>query len=755
MRMRMPIFLKNLRIEHKLFLSYSLVFSIALLICSIALYSFVRKTIEANIENELKNTTTMILHMVKSSATASLKGYLHAASEKSRQIVLHYHQKQLAGELTELEAKRKAEEILLSQSIGISGYIYCLNSEGVVLVHPQAAMVNVDLSEHAFVQEQINTKEGYIEYEWRNPGASLVRPKALYMTHFAPWDWIISASSYLDEFASFVSVDNFRDSILDIRFGRSGYSFVLDKEGVAVIHPKLRQVNLLQSEDLPAHTVRQILDQKSGKLLYAWQNPGESNPREKLVIFEYLPEFDWVVASSSYLEEFYAPLKTIRNMILATVTSTLMVLLPISYAISISLLKPAQELMSKFNQVTTAKDFSVRMERRQTGDELGQMAAYFNSFMDQLESYSNNLQEQIREHLKTKEALQESEKRYRSVMEAAPLPMVVYNMVGEVMYLNPAFTHVFGWTLAESIGRKMDHFVPADRWKETRGMIDWMLSGKKISGVETHRINKAGQIVQVSISGATIQQRSGKFLGFVSILQDITDARRLEKEVLDIGDRERQRIGQNLHDDLCAHLIGVESLSQVLGNKLTDQTNEASVLAQRIVPLIHEAIYKARALARGLCPVHLISSGIHSALVEMARTVRDLSNVACTFTGDESILFDDNALAMHFYYIAQEAVQNAIKHAEASHINIEMSRTPTTIYLRITDDGIGMQDTPSSKGMGLQIMRYRARMIGAALKIESVPGKGSEIFLSMSTDTIEASHSVNIIPSGPWIANYI
>jgi PAS domain S-box-containing protein len=744
-------YLRNLRIDQKLFLSYALVFSMALLICSIALYSFVRRTIETNIESELKNTTAMILSMVKTSATASVKNYLRATSEKSRQIALHYYSKQLAGELTEAQAKEQAAEILLSQSIGISGYIYCLSSEGIVLVHPEQAMMNVDVSEHAFVQEQIKSREGYIEYEWRNPGEPLVRPKALYMAYFDPWDWIISASSYRNEFTSFVSVENFRDSILDVTFGLSGYSFVVDKDGVAVIHPKLRHVNLLQSKDLSARTVEEILARKNGKLFYNWQNPGEQNPRRKLVIFEYLPEFEWVVASSSYLDEFYAPLKTIRTVILATVTCTLMLLLPISYAISLSLLKPAQELIAKFNHVTTKNDFSVRMDR-QAGDELGQLAVYFNSFMDQLENYSNDLQEQIREHLKTKEALQESEERYRSVMEAAPDPMVVYNMVGEVMYFNPAFTNVFGWTLRESIGKKMD-FVPPDKKEETRRLIEWMAAGNNVSDVQTQRYTKAGQIIQVSASGATFRQKDGKFLGIVSILRDITEARRLEKEVLDIGDRERQKIGQDLHDDLCAHLIGVESLSQVLQNKLAGTPHEAAALAQRIVPLINEAIYKARALARGLCPVHLISNGIHSALSEMARNVRELSKVPCTFKGDESILFDDHTLAMHFYYIAQEAVQNAIKHAEARQIRIEMSRTTTSILLKIADDGKGIGDKRHSRGMGLQIMRYRARMIGAALKIKS-SRQGTDISLTLSADTIKAAPAAQI-PYGAWIAEHI
>jgi PAS domain S-box-containing protein len=747
-------YLRNLRIGQKLFISYSLVFSVALLICSVALYSYVRGTIEENIESELKNTTAMIHNMVKSAATASIKNYLRATSEKNRQIVLHYYQKQVAGELTEEQAKQRAAAILLSQSIGISGYLYCLDSQGVVKVHPESDMRNVDVSDYAFVREQIKTKEGYIEYEWRNPGESSVRPKALYMTYFEPWDWIVSASSYRNEFTSFVSVENFRESILDISFGKSGYSFVVDKYGTAVIHPRLRSVNLLESQDLPSHSIEQMLEQKSGKLVYTGSVSGEETARKKLVIFEYVPEFEWVVASCSYLEEFFAPLQTIRTMILAIATLTLMLLLPISYAISVSLLKPVQELIAKFNHVTTQSDFSVRMDR-QSGDELGQLAVYFNSFMDQLESYSNHLQEQIREHLKTKEALQESEERYRSVMEAAPDPMVVYNMVGEVMYINPAFTTVFGWTLQECLGRKMDHFVPADRWRETLKMIDWMLSGNNIYGVETQRINKAGQIVQVSVSGATFRRPGGAFLGIVSILRDITEARRLEKEVLDIGDRERQKIGQDLHDDLCAHLVGVESLSQVLQNKLADQHSETCVLAQRIVPLINEAIYKARALARGLAPVHLISNGIHSALSEMARNVRELTPVKCTFVGDETILFDDHTLAMHFYYIAQEAVQNALKHADAGQIRIEMSRTPTAILLKIVDDGVGITEKSNSKGMGLQIMRYRARMIGAKLKIKSTDGRGTEIHLAMSIDILKATKAAETSPSGEWIAEHI
>jgi signal transduction histidine kinase len=100
-------------------------------------------------------------------------------------------------------------------------------------------------------------------------------------------------------------------------------------------------------------------------------------------------------------------------------------------------------------------------------------------------------------------------------------------------------------------------------------------------------------------------------------------------------------------------------------------------------------------------------------------------------------------------------VQNALKHAAADRIRIEMSRTPTAILLKIVDDGIGMTENSHSKGMGLQIMRYRARMIGAKLKIKSANIGGTEIQLSMSADILNATKAAEALPSGEWIAEHI
>ncbi len=128
-------------------------------------------------------------------------------------------------------------------------------------------------------------------------------------------------------------------------------------------------------------------------------------------------------------------------------------------------------------------------------------------------------------------ALQESEKRYRTVMEANPDPVVVYDLEGKVVYFNPAFATVFGWSLQECIGRKMDHFVPEDNWSQTQILIEKVRTGDSFSSVELQRRTKAGNIIPVSISAAGYYDQEGCPVGSVANLRDITEQKRLEAQL--------------------------------------------------------------------------------------------------------------------------------------------------------------------------------------------------------------------------------
>ncbi len=407
---------RNLQIRFKLLLVYSLIFSLVTLAGSTVIYFFTRNTIEMQVQNELKTTTTTILNMVKTTANASILNYLRAIAEKNREIVARFYQEYQAGKMTEDRAKQLATDVLLSQTIGLTGYIYCIDSNGVLRVHPKAALQNVNISSYGFVQEQIRRKEGYLEYEWKNPDDIHPRAKALYMTYFAPWDWIISVSSYRKEFYSLVRVKDFENSVLSLHFGKTGYAFVMNSRGDLIIHPKLQGTNIFNSTDASDRKfIREMCRQKKGQIVYYWKNPGESVARKKLVLFDYIPELDWIVASSGYYDEFNKPLYTVRNVILATVAVTLVLTLVLTLWVSASITRPIQNLMDLFRRGAQG-DLSIRAPA-DSEDEIGRLSAFFNQFLEKLESYSNELRSEVEERRQAQQKLEHYQQHLEELVQ--------------------------------------------------------------------------------------------------------------------------------------------------------------------------------------------------------------------------------------------------------------------------------------------------------------------------------------------------
>ena len=219
---RLRILFNSLEIRFKFLISFALIFFLSMLFCNLFIYVYVRNNIEARIESELTNTTQMIYNMVNTSVNVSIKNHLRAVAEKNLEIVKSLYEKAEKGLITEDEARKRAVDILQSQTIGSSGYLYCLDSRGMVTVHPSPALIGTNVADFEFVKHMTESRQGYLEYEWKNPEESKARPKALYMSYFEPWDWIISASAYRSEFIKLVNVEDFRSSILSLKFGETG-----------------------------------------------------------------------------------------------------------------------------------------------------------------------------------------------------------------------------------------------------------------------------------------------------------------------------------------------------------------------------------------------------------------------------------------------------------------------------------------------------------------------------------------------------
>ena len=519
-------FIKNLSIKLKLFILYALVFVVILTLSFSILFSQVKWNLEDRIRKELNQSNKTISDMVETAATVSIKNHLKAIVEKNKEISAHFFNEFQDGLITESDAKDKAVKILLSQTVGDTGYLYCVNSEGIAVVHPQAGVKGNDFSYRTFIQKQILKKEGYLEYEWKNPNEPQEKPKALYMSYFDPWDWIISASSYKSEFINLININDFKDRISRLTFGETGYSFILNSQGDIVIHPELsgNVIDMKGAKGFPI--AREMVRLKKGYLTYWWQNPSEAHPREKFIAFEYIPAFDWIVVSSSYTKEVFSSLYEIKKAFLMILALVFLVTGGVTLFISTTITKPLLEFIRQLEN-RHPDDWSSRLDQ-QRQDEIGKLSASFNRFMDRLELYQQKLLSEI--HVRKK-----AEQRHRllaEVVEQSNQTILITDQEGSVQYANQAFESNTGYSKDEIMGINLIVYI-TDRQQEGLYKYIWetLKSGKVWSDHLTNE-RKDGAIKEEDVTILPVKNPDGKIVNYAAIMKDLTQEKNLKRSLL-------------------------------------------------------------------------------------------------------------------------------------------------------------------------------------------------------------------------------
>jgi signal transduction histidine kinase len=217
-----------------------------------------------------------------------------------------------------------------------------------------------------------------------------------------------------------------------------------------------------------------------------------------------------------------------------------------------------------------------------------------------------------------------------------------------------------------------------------------------------------------------------------ALIEAQAEHKRLEREILAAGERERHSIGADLHDNLGQQLTALELMCATLKEDAAAQP----ALARRLDmmgKMLREAIAQTRLLARGLVPVGSDPEALQSGLTELVERTNALGRVHCRFDCPEPVSLHDPFVAGHLYRIAQEALNNAVKHARAKHVTIRLTGTNGTLTLTVSDDGAGLgkNRTGPRTGLGLGVMQHRANAIGAELTINSQRGEGVTILCSL------------------------
>jgi len=327
-------------------------------------------------------------------------------------------------------------------------------------------------------------------------------------------------------------------------------------------------------------------------------------------------------------------------------------------------------------------------------------------------------------------ALRDSEERLRGILHTAVEGIITIDERGVMESVNPAARKLFGYTRQEMVGRNVSMLMPEPYCSEHgRYLGNYIKTGKgKIIGIGREVVGrrKDGSLFPMDLSVGEVRLAGERF--FTGIVRDITERKRLEKEILEISDREQRRIGQDLHDDLCQHLAGIGLMSEVLEQKLAASAAPESAEAGRIAERVRGAIEKTRVLARGLSPLEMGSADLTTALEELAATTAGVFHVRCRFRAEKTVTVEDPAVSTHLYRIAQEAISNAIRHGRADEIAISLEAGQGEAVLSVTDNGLGFAEPKKERrGMGLRIMKYRAGMIGGMLAVGRANGSGTVV----------------------------
>jgi signal transduction histidine kinase len=351
-------------------------------------------------------------------------------------------------------------------------------------------------------------------------------------------------------------------------------------------------------------------------------------------------------------------------------------------------------------------------------------------------------EERARDLARSEAALRQQTSILQSILNSMGDGVIVADAHGKILLFNPAAERLVHAGLGTvKTGNTSDRFKtymsdPLTAYPSNQHPLIRAMHGEVIDGAEIFlRQSDSAEGIWLTATGRPLVDERGQIQGGVVVYTDISARKQMEKQVSEISDREQRRIGQDLHDSLCQHLVSIGFAAELLRDKLERYSLPEATQAETIAEMVNAGISQARQLARGLYPVRLEIDGLASALEELAASVHARHTVSCHFSCEERVLIYDEVAGNNLFRIAQEAVNNALKHSHCTNISIGLGAVEEEVILTVKDDGIGFPPAlNASAGMGLNIMNYRAKMIGASLDVRRGAGGGTIVLCSFHNE---------------------
>lgn len=366
------------------------------------------------------------------------------------------------------------------------------------------------------------------------------------------------------------------------------------------------------------------------------------------------------------------------------------------------------------------------------------------------------------ESARSEEALRKSEERHRGIVNQSLAGIAEMDLAGRFLSVNDPYCRITGYSRAELVGRlRMQDITHRDYAAQNVKLFEKCVKEGAPFEIEKEYVRKEGSRVDVLSSVSGVRDSTGKVQSVVAVSIDITGRKKaeaavkkskellavlverrtralrlanlelkseidrrkgLEGEILKVTDREQQRLGRELHDGLCQQLTGIGLMAQTVAVRLKNHRVVDVEDLEKIAKLVSDSAMEARMIARDLHKEQIEAAGFEQAL--RALTERTIWNTPCKLRLQTKLEIDNDRVASETYRILREAITNANKHARATRVIVSAWRQRRDLAISVDDDGVGLNGKGlTSDGLGFHIMKYRARTIGARVKVES-PRKG-------------------------------
>ncbi|MEI6070819.1 MAG: CHASE domain-containing protein [Verrucomicrobiae bacterium] len=344
------------------------------------------------------------------------------------------------------------------------------------------------------------------------------------------------------------------------------------------------------------------------------------------------------------------------------------------------------------------------------------------------------------------EEMLKSGEEFRTMFEMASIGMAQCDpQTGRWIRVNQKMCEITGYSAAEMLQMQVRDITHLEDRQKDFAEFQRVVRGEIPSyRLEKRYVRKDGALVWVNVNMTVIRDAAGKPIRTMATIEDISARKQteetlraetlrrqeLEQEVLGIAESEQRRIGHDLHDGICQELTGIQFVAEHIAMRLPEGLAEKELLAKTVED-IRKALLHTRHISHSLSPVVLEKGDLSTALAELAVNTETTFGIACTFACPSPPAISSSGTATHLYRIAQESVQNAIRHGKATSIDIALIPSGANWVLQVADNGTPSEHENKS-GRGLQIMHYRASMFAGSLRVQSRENCGTIITCTFS-----------------------